>query len=63
MNPSGPGSVERQGGMDRWQLPCDPLIALQQGDPEPFEHFVRTHARTLIAYFRQRGVTVKFSAS
>jgi RNA polymerase sigma-70 factor (ECF subfamily) len=43
--------------MDRWQLPCDPLIALQSGDPAPFEHFVRTHARTLIAYFRQRGAT------
>lgn len=41
--------------MDRWQLPCDPLLALQQGDPEPFESFVRLHARTMMAFFRQRG--------
>src|SRR5574341_475375 len=38
-----------------WQLPRDPLLALQQGDPTPFEQFVRAHARTLIAFFRQRG--------
>lgn len=44
--------------MDRWQLPRDPLLALQQGDPEPFEHFVRIHARTLIAFFRQRGASL-----
>lgn len=43
--------------MDRWNLPRDPLLALQQGDPAPFEQFVRTHARTLIAFFRQRGAT------
>jgi len=41
--------------MDRWQLPCDPLLALQQGDPGPFESFVRLHARTMMAFFRQRG--------
>lgn len=41
--------------MDRWQLSRDPLLALQQGDPEPFESFVRLHARTMMAFFRQRG--------
>jgi len=41
--------------MDRWQLPIDPLLALQQGDPAPFESFVRTHARTMMAFFQQRG--------
>lgn len=57
MNPDLDSSVQGAGGMDRWQLPCDPILALQQGDPEPFEHFVRTHARTLIAFFRQRGAS------
>lgn len=57
MNPSDERTVRNPGGMDRWQLPRDPLTALQQGDPAPFEHFVRTHARTLIAFFRQRGAT------
>jgi len=44
--------------MDRWQLPCDPLLALQRGDPGPFEAFVRLHARTMMAFFRQRGAPV-----
>jgi RNA polymerase sigma-70 factor (ECF subfamily) len=44
--------------MDRWRLPRDPILALREGDPEPFERFVRTHARTLIAFFRQRGAAV-----
>lgn len=57
MNPDPDSSVRGPGGMDRWQLPRDPLLALQQGDPAPFEHFVRTHARTLIAFFRQRGAS------
>ncbi len=43
--------------MDRWLFARDPLLALQQGDPAPFEQFVRTHGRTLIAFFRQRGAT------
>jgi len=43
--------------MDRWNLPRDPLLALQEGDPAPFEDFVRSHARTLIAFFRQRGAS------
>jgi RNA polymerase sigma-70 factor (ECF subfamily) len=41
--------------MDRWQLPRDPLLSLREGDPAPFEAFVRTHASTLVAFFRQRG--------
>jgi RNA polymerase sigma-70 factor (ECF subfamily) len=44
--------------MDRWHFPRDPLLALQQGDPGPFEQLVRAHARTLIAFFRQRGATL-----
>ena len=55
MNRAGQDCVPPSGGMDRWQLPCDPLLALQQGDPGPFESFVRLHARTMMAYFRQRG--------
>jgi RNA polymerase sigma-70 factor (ECF subfamily) len=55
MNRNGQTCVSEAGGMDRWQLPCDPLLALQQGDPEPFESFVRLHARTMMAFFRQRG--------
>jgi RNA polymerase sigma-70 factor (ECF subfamily) len=41
--------------MERWQFPCDPLVALQRGDSAPFEDFVRRHARTLVTFFRQRG--------
>lgn len=41
--------------MDRWQLPIDPLLALQHGNPAPFESFVRSHARTMMAFFQQRG--------
>lgn len=36
-------------------IPSDPLLALRAGDPAPFEQFVRARARTLIAFFRQRG--------
>jgi RNA polymerase sigma-70 factor (ECF subfamily) len=43
--------------MDRWHLPRDPLVALQAGDPGPFETLVRVHARTMITYFRQRGAS------
>jgi RNA polymerase sigma-70 factor (ECF subfamily) len=43
--------------MDRWHLPRDPLLALQAGDPAPFEELVRAHSRTMIAYFRQRGAS------
>lgn len=57
MNPGFPGSVDDAGAMDRWQLARDPLLALQQDDAAPFEQFVATHARTLIAFFRQRGAT------
>lgn len=43
--------------MSDWILPGDPLVALRGGDPGPFEEFVRLHARTLVAFFRQRGAT------
>lgn len=33
----------------------DPLLALRAGDPEPFEAFVRAHARTFVAYFLRHG--------
>lgn len=41
--------------MSRWHLPLDPLLALQAGNAVPFEDFVRLHARTLVAFFRQQG--------
>lgn len=44
--------------MSDWQLPCDPLLALQQGDAGPFEIFVDTHSRTLIAFFKSRGASL-----
>jgi RNA polymerase sigma-70 factor (ECF subfamily) len=43
--------------MDR-NLPRDPLLALREGDPGPFEELVRTHARTLVSFFRQRGTSL-----
>jgi len=43
--------------MDRWHLTTDPLLALQRGDPAPFESFVRSHARTMMAFFQQRGAS------
>ena len=55
MNRDASSSVPPAGGMDRWQLPIDPLLALQHGDSAPFESFVRTHARTMMAFFQQRG--------
>lgn len=41
--------------MADWDLPCDPLAALRGGDPLPFEGFVRSHAKTLFAFFRRQG--------
>jgi RNA polymerase sigma-70 factor (ECF subfamily) len=41
--------------MADWDLSTDPLLALGQGDPGPFEAFVRTHARVFFAYFRRQG--------
>lgn len=58
MNPPAEGGVEQSGGMDRWNLPSDPLLALRAGDPGPFEDLVRNHARTLVAFFRQRGASL-----
>lgn len=57
MNPPPEAGVGAEGGMDR-NLPRDPLLALSEGDPGPFEELVRTHARTLVAYFRQRGTSL-----
>src|SRR5262245_8807651 len=36
-------------------LETDPLSALRAGDSRPFEGFVRSRTRTLVAFFRQRG--------
>ncbi len=33
----------------------DPLVALREGDHGPFEGFVRSHARILVAFFRRQG--------
>ena len=41
--------------MTDWDLPRDPLAALRGGDSGPFEGFVRSHARTLFAFFRRQG--------
>jgi len=58
VNPQPGEGVGTGGGMDRWKLPRDPLLALREGDPGPFEDLVRTHARTLVAFFRQRGAAL-----
>lgn len=36
----------------------DPLLALRAGDPAPFEEFVRTRARALVALFRRQGASL-----
>lgn len=41
--------------MGDWDLPRDPLVALREGNPAPFEDFVRTHVRLLVAWFRRQG--------
>lgn len=41
--------------MTDWDLPVDPLAALRDGDPVPFEAFVRDHARRFFAFFRRQG--------
>lgn len=38
-----------------WDLPLDPLVALREGDPAPFEDFVRRTTRPLVAFFRRQG--------
>lgn len=42
-----------------WDLPVDPLAALRDGDPEPFESFVASHARRLVGFFRRRGASLE----
>jgi RNA polymerase sigma-70 factor (ECF subfamily) len=44
--------------MSDWRLPRDPLLALREGDTGPFETFVTTQSRTLIAFFRSRGAAL-----
>lgn len=41
--------------MANWDLHPDPLSALRQGDPGPFEDFVHSHAHTLFLFFRRLG--------
>ncbi len=41
--------------MADWDLRSDPLADLRDGDPGPFEAFVRSHARVFFAYFRRQG--------
>jgi RNA polymerase sigma-70 factor (ECF subfamily) len=36
----------------------DPLLALREGDPLPFEAFVRAWTRRLVAYFHHQGASV-----
>jgi RNA polymerase sigma-70 factor (ECF subfamily) len=38
-----------------WDADRDPLVALHNGDPAPFEDFVRSEAGTLIAFFVHLG--------
>ena len=41
--------------MGDWDLPRDPMAALRDGNPAPFEDFVRSHSRLLVAWFRRQG--------
>ncbi len=34
---------------------CDPLVALQRGDPEPFEAFAKSHSRRFLGFFDRLG--------
>ncbi len=38
-----------------WDAERDPLVALQRGDPAPFEAFVRSELPTLLAFFAHLG--------
>lgn len=38
-----------------WDLTPDPLAALRDGDPEPFEAFVRTAVGRFVGFFRRQG--------
>ncbi|MEX1023836.1 MAG: sigma-70 family RNA polymerase sigma factor [Planctomycetota bacterium] len=42
---------------DSTDSPNDPLAALRDGDPGPFEAFVVAHARRLVGFFRRRGAS------
>jgi len=37
--------------------PIDPLLALRAGDRAPFEDFVRTSTRSLVAFFHHQGAS------
>ena len=40
-----------------WDLPTDPLVALREGDPAPFEAFVRGAADRIAGFFRRQGAS------
>lgn len=40
---------------DPWDIGGDPLEALRDGDPRPFEALVRARAPTLVGFFRRLG--------
>lgn len=40
-----------------WDSDRDPLVALQAGDPAPFEAFVVAASATFLAFYRRLGVT------
>jgi RNA polymerase sigma-70 factor (ECF subfamily) len=40
-----------------WNLPCDPLEALSEGDPGPFEAFVPLGLASLAGFFRRKGAS------
>ena len=44
--------------MTSWQPERDPLVALHAGDPAPFEDFVRTSTRKLVAFFHHQGASL-----
>lgn len=44
-----------------WDPSIDPLAALRDGNPEPFEAFVVSHARRLVGFFRRRGLSLEES--
>ena len=42
-----------------WDFPDDPLAALRDGNPEPFEAFVENFAGRLVGFFRRRGASLE----
>lgn len=54
MNPGDPRSL-REPLKDPETHACDPLLALQEGDPGPFEAFVGSHTRRFLGFFERLG--------